>query len=180
MTNLYLETINEKFNSFFTSNFTGLMLECCVLCLNSQKHETGILLKKEDDEFNLIKHDYVLSWELKIDSILQNTHKDDNRTTDYGAMCLGLLLAEAIITEKGVWMSSKKGQGVDFWLINPITLQPILRLEISGIRKQTVTNPIGIRAKKKIIQTNQSDNTPAKAYISIIEFSEPTALFIQK
>jgi hypothetical protein len=180
MTNLYLETINEKFNSFFTSNFTGLMLECCVLCLNSQKHETGILLRKEDDRSNLIEQDYVLLWQLEIDTILQNTHKDDNRTTDYGAMCLALLLADAILIEKGIWITSKKGQGVDFWLLNPLTLQPILRLEISGIRKQTVTNPIGMRAKKKMTQTNQSDNTAAKAYISIIEFSEPTALFLQK
>jgi hypothetical protein len=156
------------------------MLECCVLCLNSQKHETGVFLKKEDNKSNLIEQEYLLSWQLEIDSILQNTHKDDNRTTDYGAMCLALLLADAILTEKGVWMSSKKGQGVDFWLLNPLTLQPILRLEISGIRKKTVTNPIGIRAKKKMTQTNQSDSTAAKAYISIVEFSEPTALFIQK
>jgi hypothetical protein len=98
----------------------------------------------------------------------------------YGAMCLSLLLADTILAEKGVWQSSRSKQGVDFWLINPLTLQPILRLEISGIRKQTATNPMGTRAKKKIEQTNQSDNSAATAYISIIEFSEPTALFIQK
>ena len=61
-----------------------------------------------------------------------------------------------------------------------VTLQPIIRLEISGIRKQTGSNPIGTRAKRKTRQTNQSDNSGAVAYISIIEFSEPSALFIQK
>lgn len=95
-------------------------------------------------------------------------------------MCLSLLLADTVLIEKGIWMSAKKGEGVDFWLINPLTLHAILRLEISGIRKQTATNPISTRAKKKTIQTNQSDNSIAAAYISIIEFSKPSALFIQK
>jgi hypothetical protein len=156
------------------------MLECCVVCLNSQKHNTGILLKKEAHTSNIIEQDYALFWELAIDPILYNTHTDANRTTDYGAMCLSLLLADTILTEKGVWVSSKRGQGVDFWLMSALTLQPILRLEISGIRKQTATNPIGTRAKKKTMQTNQSDNSAAIAYISIIEFSKPSALFIQK
>jgi hypothetical protein len=180
MIELHLETINEKFKSFFTSHFTGMMLECCVVCLNSQNHATGVLLKKVTHKSSIMEQDYVLSWQLPFTTVLQNTHTDVNRTTDYGAMCLSLLLADTIFAEKGVWQSSRSKQGVDFWLINPLTLQPILRLEISGIRKQTATNPMGTRAKKKIEQTNQSDNSAAIAYINIIEFSQPSALFIQK
>jgi hypothetical protein len=180
MTVLYLEEITTKFSTFFTSNFTGMMLECCVICLDSQNHETGILLKKEGHPSNIIQQDYTLCWKLAIDAILVNTHTDANRTTDYGAMCLSLLLADTLLIEKGVWLSAKRGQGVDFWLLNALTLQPILRIEISGIRKQSTTNPIGTRAKKKIMQTNQSDNSAAVAYISIVEFSKPSALFIQK
>ncbi len=103
-----------------------------------------------------------------------------NQTTEYGALCQSLLLADSIIPEKGIWSSSQQGEGVDFWLVNPVTLKPIIRLEISGIRKQTATNPISTRAKRKTRQTNQSDNSDSDAYISIIEFSEPSALFIQK
>jgi hypothetical protein len=180
MTELHLETINEKFKPFFTPHFTGMMLECCVVCLNSQNHQTGVLLKKEVHKSNMIDENGVLSWQLAFTTVLQNTHTDVNRTTDYGAMCLSLLLADTILVEKGVWQSSRSKQGVDFWLINPLTLQAILRLEISGIRQQTATNPMGTRAKKKIEQTNQSDNSAATAYISIIEFSQPSALFIQK
>ena len=180
MIELHLETINEKFKTYFTSHFTGMMLECCVVCLNSQNHNTGVLLKKEAHKSNIIEGNYVLSWQLEFTSVLQNTHTDVNRTTDYGAMCLSLLLVDILLPEKGVWQTSRSKQGVDFWLINPLTLQPILRLEISGIRKQTATNPIGTRAKKKVQQTNQSDNSAATAYISIVEFSQPSALFIQK
>lgn len=180
MAALYLEEITTKFSTFFTSNFTGMMLECCALCLDSQNHKTGILLKKETHPSNIIEQDYTLYWSLTIDPILVNTHADVNRTTDYGAMCLSLLLADMLLKEKGVWLSAKRGQGVDFWLLNALTLGPILRIEISGIRKQSTTNPIGTRAKKKTIQTNQSDNSAAVAYISIVEFSTPSALFIQK
>jgi hypothetical protein len=180
MTELYLENINEKFKAFFTSHFTGMMLECCVVCLNSQNHKTSVLLKKEPHKSSIMEQDYALSWQLAFTSVLQNTHTDVNRTTDYGAMCLSLLLADTILTEKGIWQSSRSKQGVDFWLINPVTLLSILRIEISGIRKQTATNPIGTRAKKKIIQTDQSDNSAATAYVSIVEFSQPSALFIQK
>lgn len=180
MTELHLETINEKFKAFFSSHFTGMMLECCMVCLNSQNHKTGTLLKKEAHTLNIIEQDYLVSWQLDFTTVLQNTHTDVNRTTDYGAMCLSLLLADTLLHEKGVWQSSRSGQGVDFWLINPLTLQSILRLEISGIRKQTATNPISTRAKKKMIQTNQSDNSATTAYVSIVEFSQPSALFIQK
>ena len=180
MTELYLETINEKFKTCFSSHFTGMMLECCVVCLNSQNHKTGVFLKKEPYKSNLVEPDFILSWQLELTDVLQNTHTDVNRTTDYGAMCLSLLLADTLLAEKGIWQSSRSGQGVDFWLINPVTLQSILRVEISGIRKQTATNPISTRVKKKMKQTDQSDNSNAIAYISIVEFSQPSALLIQK
>jgi hypothetical protein len=145
-----------------------------------KNYKTGVLLKQEEYKSNMIDNDSVLYWQLAFTTVLQNTHTDVNRTTDYGAMCLSLLLADTILVEKGVWLSSRSGQGVDFWLLNTLTLQPILRVEVSGIRKQTATNPISTRAKKKLEQTNQSDNSDATAYVSIIEFSQPAALFIQK
>lgn len=180
MTTLYLEEINTKFNTFFTSNFTGFMFECCVMCFDSQTHHSGVLLNKENLPSNKMKSDYVIDWDLKISPILRNTHTDVNRTTDYGAMGLSILLAHDIWTEEGVWTSSQQGDGVDFWLLNPMTFKPIARLEISGIRKETANNTIGIRIKKKTVQTHQSDNSGATAYISVIEFSKPAAIFIQK
>ena len=126
MIELHLETINEKFKTYFTSHFTGMMIECCVVCLNSQNHNTGVLLKKEAHKSNIIEDNCVLTWQLELTAVLQNTHTDVNRTTDYGAMCLSLLLADTLLPEKGSWQSSRSKQGVDFWLINPLTLQPIL------------------------------------------------------
>ena len=74
MTELYLENINEKFKAFFTSHFTGMMLECCVVCLNSQNHKIGVLLKKEPHKSSIMEQDYLLSWQLEFTSVLQNTH----------------------------------------------------------------------------------------------------------
>lgn len=76
MTELLLETINEKFKTCFTSHFTGMMLECCVVCLNSQNHKTGVFLKHEPHQSNLIEQDYMVSWQLAFTNLLQNTHTD--------------------------------------------------------------------------------------------------------
>ena len=54
------------------------------------------------------------------------------------------------------------------------------RLEISGILKESRTNTIEKRLKDKMKQTEQSDETCLPAYISIIEFGKPKALFIKK
>lgn len=177
---LFLEAITTQFTTFFTSNFTGFMFECCVLCLDAQNHQSGILLNKENHPSNMMKNDYFIDWHLEITPILRNTHTDANRTTDYGAMGLSILLAQALWTETGFWTSSQKGEGVDFWLLDSTTFKPIARLEISGIRKETVNNTIETRLKRKIEQTQQSDNSGTTAYISVIEFSKPTAIFIQK
>ena len=178
MTILNLEEIAPKFNVFFTSNFTGLMLECCVLCLDSQNYHSGVVLNKYNEKTNKIRNDYVINWQHPIDNILRNTHTDVNRTTDYGAMCLALLVADDILSEEVIWISSQKGEGVDFWLLNPNTLTPIARLEVSGIRKETDKNTINNRIKKKQKQTQQSDDSDAIAYISVIEFSKPSAIFV--
>ena len=69
MTELYLETINEKFKTCFSSHFTGMMLECCVVCLNSQNHKTGVFLKKEPYKSNLVEPDFILSWQLELTDV---------------------------------------------------------------------------------------------------------------
>ena len=180
VTNLHLEDIDIKFKACLTANFTGFLLECCVVCLDSQKHQSGVVLKAEKHTKNKIQNSFALNWQLVLNPIIRNTHTDVNRTTDFGAMCLALLLTNDIWANEGVWISSQQGEGVDFWLLNPNTLKPIARLEISGIRKETARNTIGTRIKKKIAQTHQSDDSGAIAYISVIEFSKPSAIFIQK
>ena len=57
---------------------------------------------------------------------------------------------------------------------------PKARLEVSGIAQETENNTIGNRFSKKVQQVSASDTTNVPAYISIVEFSSPKALFNKK
>jgi hypothetical protein len=73
---------------------------------------------------------------------------------------------------------SRKGTGFDYWLgeKDSVLFQKIARLEVSGILQGDDTAMMN-RYNAKVIQTEQSDDTALPAYISIIEFSRPKAIF---
>ena len=95
------------------------------------------------------------------------------------SMCLALSIAAQLTDFKYV-ETSKIGEGIDFWLSKTDESNFFARLEVSGIRKETKDNAIKKRLKIKLTQTNQSDKTNLPVYVSIIEFSKPQALYIQK
>lgn len=78
------------------------------------------------------------------------------------------------------WLS-RKGTGIDYWLgdKDSILFQKKARLEVSGILHGDETM-IKSRHIMKVEQTNKSDDYQLPAFISIIEFSEPKALFTKK
>jgi len=55
-----------------------------------------------------------------------------------------------------------------------------LRLEISGIFKETKQNNVEKRVREKKQQAKQSDESQLPAYISIVEFSKPKVIFTKK
>lgn len=177
---LKLESIIDWPDSILSKGFKHMALECCVVSLDSNNHKSGTNLKSDSSKTNIMPGPYVLEWDLTVDDALKNTHRDENRTTDFGSMCLALLLANELILANGIWMSSKKGEGVDFWLIDPMTFTAIARLEISGLRKETPSNTLANRIKVKLKQVEQSDDSGVSAYIAIIEYSKPSAVFMPK
>jgi hypothetical protein len=107
------------------------------------------------------------------------TYRDENRTTDHAAMCIALLLASRLTGFDDI-ETSKKGDGVDFWLSKGDNFDFVARLEVSGIKRENGSNTIKNRLKIKFPQTQQSDNSNVPAFVSIIEFSKPEALYILK
>ena len=61
-----------------------------------------------------------------------------------------------------------------------MTFTAIARLEISGLRKETPSNTLANRIKVKLKQVEQSDDSGVSAYIAIIEYSKPSAVFMPK
>jgi hypothetical protein len=54
------------------------------------------------------------------------------------------------------------------------------RLEISGISKTSKTNNVNYRSNKKKKQVQKSDYLGKTAYICVIEFVTPKAVFVKK
>ena len=85
-------------------------------------------------------------------------------------------------TEYTIIERSCKGDGFDYWLgkKDDGLFNHAARLEISGILQESATNTVEKRLKIKIKQTEQSDESRLPAYISIVEFGKPKAIFKKK
>lgn len=122
-----------------------------------------------------------LYWEDYFDETIDRSWKEINYCTDHAAVCMSCVLA-IHETEFTIVERSCKGDGFDYWLgyKEDHLFNHAARLEISGILKESRINTIEKRLKDKMKQTEQSDETCLPAYISIIEFGKPKALFIKK
>jgi hypothetical protein len=171
---ILLEKLNEGIEGVSTG-FGGIMYEALLVCLNSQNHNSGIALPiTTNSEIST----FTIDWAGQIDENIIRSHKDKNRTTDYGAMGLSVLLALKLTDYTG-YTTSQKGDGVDFWLETEDEMFAA-RLEISGIMEETKSNSVEKRLKIKLKQTNQSDKSFTPAFVSIIEFKKPMGVFLRK
>lgn len=154
------------------------MIECIQYCFQSQSHMSGVkmLVRTNDDE-----EEFSIMWQIQNSKNSKYSMNDDDRTTDFAAMGISLLLTN-ILTEYRYFVTSMKGNGFDFWLFReePDELDYSLaegRLEISGIRKQTPNNNVSRRLKIKRDQISKSDSMNIRGCISIVEFERPQSVF---
>jgi hypothetical protein len=179
MKNIHIETLYDKLKGILSDNFIGVMVECCALRLTMQGHNSPVDLKPFEDGRNLLIESLKLSWITEITPNIVSSYRDENRMTDYAAMCIALLLSSELIDFDDVEVS-RQGEGVDFWFSQNGKLGAVARVEVSGISVATTANSVKNRLKMKLTQTNQSDNSGVPVYIAIIEFSQPQALYILK
>ena len=176
MNDIHIEMLYSKLKGILSDNFIGTMVECCVLRLTTQGHISPVELTPFDD---LLLTPLKLNWTTEITAELLASYRDENRTTDYAAMCIALILASKLTDFEYVEVS-RQGDGVDFWFIEKGRTGVSARLEVSGIKIASKANSIKNRLTIKLTQTNQSDKSGVPAYVSIIEFSQPEALYILK
>jgi hypothetical protein len=179
MKNIHIETLYDKLKGILSDNFMGVMVECCALRLTLQGHASPVDLKPFKEDRNLLIESLKLGWITEITPNIVSSYRDENRITDYAAMCIAFIFSTEFIDFDYVEMA-EKGDGVDCWLRRKDAVDFIARLEISGIRKANAMNSIQNRLKIKLKQTNQSDASNVPAYISIIEFSQPEILYLLK
>ena len=149
----------------------------CMVCLHRNNHSDDTLLDLTGDTADTI----TLKWENYFDEQIDRAWKDQQDATEYGAVCISAMLVKEC-TDYTIIERSWKGTGFDYWLgfENEIPFQKSARLEVSGIFQETAENTAEKRFQIKKKQTNQSDSSRLPAYISIIEFSNPKAIFAKK
>ena len=149
----------------------------CMVCLHRNNHFDGVLLDLIGDTTETI----TLLWSDYFDEQIDRTWKDTKYTTEHGAICISAMLVKEF-TDYTIIERSRKGTGFDYWLgyENNLPFQYSARLEISGIFKESEQNNVEKRFRRKKKQTNQSDKSRLSAYISIVEFSKPKAIFAKK
>lgn len=176
---LELETIGSKIEGI-SQPFGSYMAECAAVCFHSQGHKSGVKLPFSNG--NVTKQASV-EWTIEVNNRVINSHFDEKRTTDFGAMGVAVLLASKL-TDYTHFSTSTTDNGYDFRLtkgdddLNFIAA----RLEISGIRKATKQNTVQsrLRVKEQQILKYVDRDRDTVYYVSIIEFSKPEAKFIQK
>lgn len=149
----------------------------CMTTLHRSGHKDGVVMQLDGDR----KGNISLHWDDYYDESIDRTWKEINYCTDHAAVCVSCMLA-INETEYTIIERSCKGDGFDYWLgkKGDGLFGHAARLEISGILQESTTNTVEKRLKIKIKQTEQSDESRLPAYISIVEFGKPKAIFKKK
>lgn len=153
------------------------LMENCATMLHRCGHATPTQMGLS----GMTNESVTIYWEDNIDDQIERSHADTIENTELSAVCLSVLITR-LLTEYTIVSRSRIGTGFDYWLgkkEDPL-FTPLARLEISGIEKETQTNTMDSRYKQKKKQVAVSDGTGLPAYISIIEFGTPKALFNQE
>lgn len=159
------------------SSIAGQQLyETFEVCMHSFGHPESVPLTLTGN----ITDSIVLHWLDECNEQKIRTYADMQYTTEHGAVCLSIMLTTAL-TPYTIVERSRKGTGFDYWLgdKDSYLFQRKARLEISGILRGD-DSVIKNRHTTKIEQTNKSDDLHLPAYISVVEFSKPKALFAKK
>lgn len=153
------------------------LMENCVTLFHRCGHKTPTKLCLSGINNETI----TIHWEDNVDDQIERSHADTVENTELSAVCLSALLTR-LLTEYTIISRSRIGTGFDYWLgkIDDPLFTPLARLEISGIERESPSNTIESRYRQKEKQVAESDEIGLPAYISIIEFGTPKALFNQK
>lgn len=151
------------------------MYEAFMVCMDYYAHPQDVVLPVDGQE-----QPVTIKWVNECDDVIRRTYTDMQYNTEHGAVCLAIMLTTTF-TPYTIIERSRKGTGFDYWLGEKgnMLFQKKARLEVSGIL-QGDDSTMKSRYNTKVMQTVQSDDTLLPAYISIIEFSRPKAIFKAK
>ena len=161
-----------------TEGLFGIHKESCIVCLETNGHYSGVQLELI---FDNKKDNCKVIYNGKLSSRLLKSYADSNKTTDFGACAIALLLIREYTDYVAEQAANTTGNGIDYYLIkkNENYDEELLFnysgfLEVSGIRAETKNTYIKKRLNEKIRRLeyyNHDFSIPT--FIIIVEFVKP-------
>lgn len=162
---------NHQFVRGLSQHKAGFQLECCVWCMTEQRHDNGTALKVIEGASTDY---YAVVWDEKSINLNEvRSSIDLIEAVEYGAEAIALALSILRTDYKVIKKARNRGGGFDYWIGNDTggLFQEFLRLEISGIFEQSISNTVKTRVKTKLRQLSQSDGT-IPGFVIVVEFHE--------
>lgn len=165
-----------------TANIPGIsqgtalyLCESALTCFQRHNHQSGVSMACQgiDDQQETVV------WTTPFTDQMDRSFNDQEVATEHSAACISILYA-LHHTGYTVIQRARKKTGVDYWLgkKDDLLFQNAARMEVSGIFNDP--NGVSVRVRKKVNQSRQSDGTTLPAYISVVEFSQPSINFIRR
>lgn len=166
----------ESGNSGLLDSMAGFMGACAAVCLDKQRHRSGVTMGVEGDCDSRFR----LTWEPLTDKHYRSC-ADLQEATEYGAYGLAILVVREA-TGKTALERSAKGPGFDFWVgdetDDDLPFHGLTRLEVSGILRGGAKE-IESRVRNKKAQVSPSD-AEGPAIIVVVEFGLPVTRLEKK
>jgi hypothetical protein len=165
--------------SLLSSAQSEFFSENCIVALEMSNHSSGCVLNLAGDKMGSLS----VNWTKKVKKA---GYKEEKKIIEHGAEAIAFLLTPKV-TPFSVIEEATIGTGFDYWLgydESHTNYDPknflCARLEVSGIKSETVTNTISQRVKTKEKQTARSANLKLPAYVSVTEFASPKSYYGKK
>ncbi len=162
-----------------TEGLFGIHKESCIVCLGSNGHYSGVELELI---FDNKKDSCKVLYTGKFTQRLIKSYADKNKTTDYGACAIALLLIREYTDFVAEQAANPIGNGIDYYLTNKnenydddLFYNYSGVLEVSGIRLETKKNKYVKRRLKERLNRlkNYNHDFSTPTYIIIVEFGKP-------
>lgn len=156
-----------------------MFLERCLFCLDSEGHQSGIVLDVSVDDHKTERSDqFSLQWSTAIDDSLRMRNADKVRSTEHSACALAFLLVRELTTYTAI-QEATRGTTVDYYLSDKdrnddLIFNHTARLEVSGIARGD-ESLIKARIKSKLDRLKGSD---LPIYIVVVEHGVPVARMV--
>lgn len=153
-----------------SNSVANFLLEGAKVCLHKNGHSSGVQLKINGD----IEDSIILEWNENLSEQVLNSWKDQNELTEYAATLIAVIILN-LFTDFVVNRRNDQKESCDYYLGKKYFNGDKGLLEISGIFKESASNTIETRIKRKEseIKADKLIEEELAVFVIVTEFSKP-------